>query len=184
MAYADGDLTLSQSNAIEIGWNNPPVVDHLSSYEKAELYYAYMFSVPGIPVIYYGSEFGMTGASDPDNRRMMRFGKGLNEYEKGMLKDVSGIVKLRKDNSALRYGDYYSLSADKNTFAYIRSDFNERVLVVLNKSEVEQTVKLNIPKEYEAVEAVDLSSNKTSKISDNRITLSVKPRGWIMMKLL
>ena len=123
MAYADGDLDLSQWSAIELGWNNPPKVDHPSSYEKAELYYAYMLSVPGIPVIYYGSEFGMTGASDPDNRRMMRFGNELDDNEKKMLGVVTKIINLRAIHTALRYGDFYSLIADNNIFAYIAFRF-------------------------------------------------------------
>ena len=183
MAYADGDLTLSEWNATEIGWNNPPKVDHPSSYEKAELYYAYMFSVPGLPVIYYGSEFGMTGASDPDNRRMMRFGNDLNENEKKMLKVVSSIAKLRMKNSSLRYGDYYSLKADQNIFAYIRSDFYERTLIVLNKSGVEQKVELSLPSFYSSKLLKNLEDDSQQKILENKIHLSLKPRGWMIYKI-
>lgn len=183
MAYADGALSLSQSDATDVGWNNPPQVKNITSYEKAELYYAYMFTVPGLPVIYYGSEFGMTGASDPDNRRMMRFGKDLTDNEKKMLGVVSGIVKLRANNSALRYGDYYPLLADKNTFAYCRSDFYERVLVVLNKSDEAREINLNIPPAYKPQSALDLTNKSSYKITDNVIHLKVKPRGWMILKL-
>jgi glycosidase len=183
MAYADGELDLSQWSATETGWNNPPQVIHPTSYEKAELYYAYMFTVPGLPVIYYGSEFGMTGASDPDNRRMMRFGKDLNENEKKMLGVVSGIVKLRSEHSALRYGDYYSLQADQKTFAYCRSDFYERILTVLNKTEEFQEVNLSIPTVYKSTSAYDLANKISYKIENNKIHLNVKPRGWMILKL-
>lgn len=183
MAYADGALDLSQWSATELGWNNPPEVKKATSYEKAELYYAYMFTVPGLPVIYYGSEFGMTGASDPDNRRMMRFGKELNENEKKMLAVVRGIVKLRSENSALRYGDYYPLTADRKTFAYCRSDFYERILVVLNKTEEAQEIDLNIPAVYNAVSAAGLNDKSSYKIENNKIHLKVKPRGWMILKL-
>ena len=37
------------------------------------MFLAFNFTIPGIPVIYYGDEIGMTGANDPDNRRQMRF---------------------------------------------------------------------------------------------------------------
>jgi glycosidase len=183
MAYADGALDLSQWSAIELGWNNPPEVKKATSYEKAELYYAYMFTVPGLPVIYYGSEFGMTGASDPDNRRMMRFGKELSENEKKMLGVVRGIVKVRSENSALRYGDYYPLFAGRKTFAYCRSDFYERIIVVLNKAEEEEEINLNIPAVYKSASAADLTNGLSYKIEDNQIHLKVKPRGWMILKL-
>ena len=42
--------------------------------------HTWIFTVPGIPVTYYGDEFGLPGANDPDNRRPMKF-EGLNSLE-------------------------------------------------------------------------------------------------------
>ncbi len=179
MAFADGDLTLEQWSAAEEGWNNPPKVDHASSYKKAELYYAYMFAISGIPVIYYGSEFGMTGASDPDNRRMMRFGNDLTRLEKNMLGKTSLIVKLRRNNSALNYGDFYPLTAGKNIFAFVRSDFNQRVLVVMNKSfDKTENVKLKLPEFYLAKKIINLANGKIINCANDEIEIAVEPLGW------
>ena len=183
MAYADGAMNNSGYDPIELGWKNPPSVKNPSSYEKALLYYAYLFTVPGLPVIYYGSEFGMTGAADPDNRRMMRFGSELNENETKTLKTVSGIAKLRLLHPALRYGDYYPLYADKNTFAYIRSSFDERIAVVLNKSITEQSITLEIPSFYNARAASSLYGKEKIKIENGRLNLKIKPMGWMILKL-
>jgi glycosidase len=178
MSFADGDLELSQWSAIEEGWNNPPQVDNPSSYEKAKLYYAYMHAVPGLPVIYYGSEFGMTGASDPDNRRMMRFDNELNENETKMLAQVSNIVNIRKNYSALRYGDFLALRADQNIYAFIRSDMNQRILVVLNKNDKEQKIDLSLPKIYKVKNVIDLTTNEQSKAITNKLTLSLQGYGY------
>jgi glycosidase len=148
MAYADGDLVINQGDANMIAWNNPPKVDNISSYAKAQLYLAYMFTIPGLPVIYYGSEFGMTGASDPDNRRMMRFGKDLNENEKAMMENVKKLVKVRNEASALRYGDLLPVHIEKDLLGYIRSDLNGRYLVVLNKSSKPAEKKIYVPSVY------------------------------------
>ncbi|HEY6437308.1 MAG TPA: alpha-amylase family glycosyl hydrolase, partial [Ignavibacteriaceae bacterium] len=94
MAYADGDLEINDGRANEIAWTNPPKVDHPSSYDKLKLQLAYILTIPGVPVIYYGDEIGMTGASDPDNRRMMRFDHNLNEFEKQTFKDVSKLIHI------------------------------------------------------------------------------------------
>ena len=127
-----------------------------------------MFSIPGLPVVYYGSEFGMTGASDPDNRRMMRFDDQLSLNEKNMLKNVREISKLRAENSALRYGDFYTLIADENVYAYSRSDANQRVIVILNKSENQQKVSFKLPEFYNAVYLEDLATgNKYPVERDN-----------------
>lgn len=184
MAFADGDLRLEQWSAIEEGWNNPPKVDKPSSYKKAELYLAYMHTIPGLPVIYYGSEFGMTGASDPDNRRMMRFGNQLNKYEKQMLAVSEDIVKMRNEHPALRYGDYYTVKADDNVYAYVRSDFNERLLVILNKDESKLEVDLMLPVEvYAASKLVDVNNGDEYNLNDGNVVIPVNAIGWRVLKI-
>lgn len=180
MAYADSDLDVSEWSAVEQGWNNPPMVDNESSYKKAELYYAYMNSIPGLPVIYYGSEFGMSGASDPDNRRMMRFDEQLNDNEKTMLIEVQKIVNIRKEHPALRYGDFYTLLADENTYAFMRSDFNERILVVLNKNENSNSVELAIPSSINAVSLKDLISGEEINLENGKVNINADGIGWRM----
>jgi len=182
MAYADGDLT-SSSNSIEVGWNNPPKVDHPSSYKKLRLYMAYLLSIPGIPSVYYGDEIGMTGAADPDNRRMMRFDNQLNSYEKENFTKVTRLIHLRKDHPALRYGDYYTIKADKNIFAYIRSDLNERILIVLNKNVKGQTVTLSLPPFYKIKMLKSLIDNKTKNVIANEVKLKIKGIGYNYYKL-
>jgi glycosidase len=161
-----------------MAWNNPPTVDHASSYKKAELYYAYMFTIPGLPVIYYGSEFGMTGVDDPDNRRMMRFGDQLSIFEKRMLKETSKIVKMRNQHSALRYGDFYTLKADTAMYAYVRSDFNERLLVILNKTEGTQEIVLHLPEIYQAQQLIDVQSGEIVRIHQHQASITVPLIGW------
>ena len=178
MAYADSDLTINDPNSIEIGWNNPPVVDHKSSYNKERLYLAYLLTIPGIPTIYYGDEIGMTGAADPDNRRMMRFGDQLDQNEKENLTDVSKLIHIRKNHSALRYGDYFSLIADTNVFAYVRSDMNERVLIVLNKNPEEQKVGIDIPPIYGTTKLKDLLSGEIVNATGNKAYINVKGIGY------
>ncbi len=176
MAYADGDIKLEQWDATELGWKNPPVVNHPSSYKKAELYYSYLLTVPGIPVIYYGSEFGMTGASDPDNRRMMRFGNQLNKYEKEMLKTVRTIVKLRRTHSALNFGDFLPVLIKHNVYAYLRSDLNERILVVLNKSNTKkESVEITLPEFIRGTSIRNLINGEEYKIRNNEISLKLNP---------
>lgn len=160
MAYADGDILLSSPDAEEIGWTDPPRVDDPDSYRKARLYLTYMLSIPGVPVIYYGDEIGMTGAADPDNRRVMRFGNGLSSAEKEMLREVKNIIHIRRNNSALRRGDFLSVLAEKDIYTFIRSDVNERVLVILNKAADKKDIRIPIPEIYDVQQARDITNNQ------------------------
>jgi glycosidase len=183
MAYSDGDISPGDGNTAEIGWDNPPQVNHEESYRKALLYLAYEFTIPGVPTLYYGDEIGMTGAGDPDNRRMMRFDADLKPGEKRMLQEVKKLVQLRRRHSALRYGDFQTLYADESCFAYLRSDFNERILAALNKSEQPQTIEIHLPPFYRAEKARDLISGGDTFVNDYRVSLVLPANGWSVLRI-
>ncbi|RKY93417.1 MAG: hypothetical protein DRQ01_04795 [Ignavibacteriae bacterium] len=183
MAYADGDIELNSNDAKELGWTNPPKVDRESSYKKLQLHLAYILSIPGVPVIYYGDEIGMTGAADPDNRRMMRFDDEINSSEAESLKEVSRLINLRNDHSALRQGDFYTLMANESIYAYIRSNFKERVLIVLNKRDDKQTIELNFPSVYKLQNIVDLSNGESFEITNDQLSIDIPAIGWKMFVL-
>ncbi|MCB0283376.1 MAG: alpha-glucosidase C-terminal domain-containing protein [Calditrichaeota bacterium] len=181
MAIVEGDTDPDKGE--NIPWNNPPKVDDPDSYKKAQLYITYMMTIPGVPFVYYGDEFGMTGANDPDNRRPMRFGDQLSENEKQMLKSVQKIIKLRKDNSALRYGDFRSIYADKNVYAYLRADMLQKVLIVLNKSSEETVVDLKLPVEYNFKSMIPLYGVKRYSLISNILNADIPAYGALVMLL-
>ena len=183
MAYADGDLEVNDGRASDMAWNNPPKVDNPLSYNKLKLHLAYLLTIPGVPIIYYGDEIGMTGASDPDNRRMMRFGNELNDYEKQTLKDVSKLIHIRKDHSALRYGDFLTLQADENVYAYLRSDMNERIITVINKNPQTQIVDYVLPAVYTLSKAKDLVTGKEYEVKYGALNAAVNGTGYLILRL-
>ena len=183
MAYADGDLEINDGNAGEVAWTDPPQVDNPSSYKKLKLHLAYILTIPGIPIIYYGDEFGMTGAADPDNRRMMRFNDQLTEIEKNTMEEVSRLIHTRKDHPSLRYGDFLTLQADENIYAYLRSDMNERIITIINKNPNEMNFKLALPEAYTLEEAKDLLTGDTIGIINNQIELNIRGIDYLILKL-
>ncbi|MFQ5629027.1 MAG: alpha-amylase family glycosyl hydrolase, partial [bacterium] len=183
MAFADGDVSLDSGEAIELGWANPPEVTHAQSYQIAQLYLAYLMTIPGIPTLYYGDEIGMTGAADPDNRRMMRFGDALFSAEKDMLTEVQKIVRLRREHPALRTGDFQTLLANENCFVFLRSEMNERILVALNKSKRIQRLQVTIPVIYQSQQALDVLSRRKSAISNDTLSILLHPLGWSMQRI-
>jgi len=183
MAYADSDLEINDGRASEIAWAKPPTVDHPSSYNKLKLHLAFILTIPGVPVIYYGDEIGMTGSADPDNRRMMKFEDQLKDYEKKTFEDVSKLIHIRKDHSALRYGDFLTLQADRNIYAYFRSDMNERILVILNKSENDQNISLTLPGIYNIRRAINLIDGEIFTVSENEISMIINGISYLILKL-
>lgn len=183
MSYADGDMKLDADDAGRRAWFDQPQADHPKSYRKLALYMAYMMAIPGIPTLYYGDEIGMAGSSDPDNRRMMRFEPNLNPNEVQLLKDTEGIMGLRRKLPALRYGDFMTLQADKNTFAFLRSDFNQRVLVVLNKNSETQTLSIPLPNALSFNQATNAVTGSKHAIAQNVLSIEVSGYGALFLVL-
>jgi hypothetical protein len=69
----------------------------------------------------------------------------------------------------MRYGDFQTLFVDVNFYVYLRSDLNERILVVLNKSKEEKKLDLLLPDIYNLVKAKELISGEEYEIKNNHL---------------
>jgi cyclomaltodextrinase len=100
--------------------------------DESALHLAVLFMVcyPGAPCIYYGDEIGMEGNRDPDCRRAFpwdqrRWNSELREY-------VKRCITLRQAHPALRRGEYRTLFAQGDIYAFGRRLDGETLVCVLN----------------------------------------------------
>lgn len=127
------------------GWNREiGIGDSVRGYSKALLLEKLNLTLPGVPCIYQGDEYGQAGANDPDNRRMMRF-SGYNHFEQHNLDEVRRLALERRQNIALQFGDYLPLYVDDTTLVYLRTYMGEGVLVAINNSDVAIDFEVSIP---------------------------------------
>ena len=174
-AYLEGDLDWGD-NAAEFGWHNNIQVNDPMTYDKIEMYYTYLMTIPGPPVIYYGNEIGLTGASDPDNRRMMPW--KYTKRQKELKKYISTLTALRSEHPALRYGDYYTVRADKSVYAFMRSDFNERLLTVIHRKAHSNEINIELPKSLHKGQLVCLNASpdiSKDALNENVFHIKVEP---------
>ena len=69
------------------------------------------FTLPGAPNLYYGSEIGMTGGADPENRGPMRW--DLVNEDNPELAWIRKLIALRKQQRALRVGNFRLVESDR-----------------------------------------------------------------------
>jgi len=170
ISYAGGALKFDE-DAKKAGWTRDVEVGDPVAYKKLCLLNAFNMTIPGVPTIYYGDEFGSPGGNDPDNRRMMRF-SGLNGDEKNTISFTKKIVNIRKNNLALIYGDFKTLLVKQDIYAFAREYFNNRVIVVFNKSNQTKEVLLTLPNEYHGREFL-ASFGSIYTIKDDKMILSI-----------
>lgn len=138
LCYADGDPEVGETVQ----------VDHPSSYKKLVLALTFLMTQPGVPMLYYGDEIGLTGGKDPDNRRMMRFGEDVSPEGRTLLSTLEKLSAARRAHPALRRGSRRPVHVSGESYAYLRTYFDDRLLVAFNRSADTLTLDLVVQPEF------------------------------------
>lgn len=101
------------------------------------LAYALAFGMPGIPCVYYGSEWGFKADKSQGDPALRPCFDG---YEENELTDfISRLAKVKKESGALNYGDFASLVLTNRQCVFKRASGGETVFVAVNADENEYT---------------------------------------------
>ena len=176
MAYADGDLPdPDEADEEEVGWKKQLQVDDVAAYEKLKLAFTFIFTIDGVPMLYYGDEIGMTGAGDPDNRRRMRFGDAVGTEGQSVREHVSLLAHARREHPALYMGSRRALLAESERYAYVRAYGADRVLVLFNRGGGEARFDLYLEPEIGSGLLEDVLGGEAIQVDGGRATVSLGP---------
>lgn len=98
---------------------------------------ALQFTIPGVPLIYYGDETGVTGGKDPDNRKSYPW----ENEDVDLIGFYKRIAQIRNGQDALKKGDFNIFDTEEDIFAFERVYENERIVVVVNISNAQKVVR-------------------------------------------
>ncbi len=108
-----------------------------------------LFTMPGTPSLYYGSEWGIKGnkggPSDKDLRPCLDLVNMQAHYPGDICNAISRLSSLRKSLDALKYGGYRTLAVHNEYLVFARETEQGRVIVGLNLRE--DAVDVTIPLE-------------------------------------
>ena len=97
------------------------------------LIYAMLFGMPGIPTVYYGSEWGIQG-NKSDGDPALR--PCVDKPEWNALTDsVAAMIRARQSSHALQYGAFKSLVLTNRQCVFERESDQGRVMVAINADE-------------------------------------------------
>lgn len=135
-----GEAIDLHANGKEEGWTQEiGIGDAEKAYKRALLLEVINMTLPGVPCIYQGDEYGEVGANDPDNRHMMRF-EGLNEAEQEMRAKVAELIQMRRSSMPLLYGDFIVLESNEDEIKYARIYLGKKVIVTINRKELSYNI--------------------------------------------
>ena len=148
--------------------------------------YTLLYTLPGIPSIYYGSEWGIQGRKEGGNDDPLRPAVDLQEVmrEKQGEQLVAWIQKLgeiHREYPACIYGRYQELLLTNRQYAFSRLQEDHGILVAVNNDDQEVQIEVREPlagKTYR-----DLINDETVTAQNGVLKLRLKPGGSCILSL-
>lgn len=144
----------------------------------------------GAPMLYYGTESGMWGADDPDDRMPMVWDDLTYDpqthdplgrprprdevaFDAGLHRFYRQLATLRRDLAPLRRGDFEVLAAndEQNILAYSRTLDGETVVVVLNRSDEAHSTRIELPEAPRETYAIALATKDAVRLQQDATAL-------------
>lgn len=161
-------------------------------YESLRLGFTFLFTMPGVPLVYYGDELGIPGHGDPDNRQPLDWHvSGLDAVrsvddlqgrvdpeELRTARHVRALAHARARHPALSQGGWIEWWREADVGAYAREAAGDHALVILNRSGADRTLDNGLafaglpPGTYE-----DVLTGDTFTSTGDRISIFVPARG-------
>ena len=134
-----------------------------------------LYTLPGIPSIYYGSEFGIEGKKEKFSDDSLRPALNLKDYADATTTNpntalIAALGKVRQHTPALSYGSYAELQLTNRQFAFARDLDGVRVIVTVNNDD--NAAGMNLPAGNCAEYVGALTGQKVS-VEGGRINVTV-----------
>ena len=100
--------------------------------KKQHLAAAFQLLMPGMPMVYYGDEYAMPGANDPDCRRGMYWDEEYQDKE--MYNWYKKLMQIRKAHACIVEGEMIETitNDDDDTIVMIRKNGDETIAMLFN----------------------------------------------------
>ena len=134
-----------------------------------------LYTLPGIPALYYGSEFGIEGRKERHSDDSLRPALNYEDYKNAAetnecTKLIAALGKIRQNTKALMYGEYKQLVLQTTHFAYARVLDGKSVITTVNNAD--NAVSMNVEAGNSAAYVGALTGEKVA-VSGGRMQVSV-----------
>ncbi|PFD97877.1 alpha-amylase [Bacillus cereus] len=136
---------------------------------RLKLALAYLYTSPGVPIVYYGTEIALDGGGVPDNHRLMDF-----KTDEKFLQYITRLGELRQKLPSLRHGTF-ELLYDKAGMSVLKRKYKDEVtLVAINNTKWTQKVSLTAKEIGENQELKGLLEDEIIREEDGKYYLVLK----------
>ena len=106
-----------------------------------------LYTLPGIPSLYYGSEFGIEGRKENGSDDSLRPHLTLSDFDENAdaqkrVELISKLSKVGQETKALSYGSYQELLLTNRQYAFSRTMDDTSVIITVNNDENEASLSV------------------------------------------
>ena len=123
------------------------------------LLYGLVFGMPGIPCVYYGSEWGLEAKKEPGGDWNLRPAIETPEWN-ALTDQIAAMAKAHRDSAALCRGDFQDLVLTNLQTVFRRRAGDEQVLVCVNADQNPYFTRFDCGE----AEAADLLTGQTMRL--------------------
>lgn len=130
--------------------------------EKRNLFnlYTLLFTIPGMPCIYYGSEFGQEGDKGDNDAHLRPCIDEIDRTNIQLSAHLKRLAEIRKNSRALSYGSYAKATLQNTNFSFVRECDGEKIIVAINIGGGDCTCRV------EEAEGTDLLTGQIRNLND------------------
>ena len=135
-----------------------------------------VYTLPGVPSIYYGSEFGIEGKKERWSDDSLRPHLQLKDYKDAVKNNectalIARLGKIRQSELVLSYGDYRELLLTNRQYAFSRNYNGRSVVVTVNNDDSDYVMTVRAG---EAAAYIGLLSGQKVDVVNGNICVNVK----------
>lgn len=147
--------------------------------------YQLLFTLPGIPSVYYGSEWGIEGKRSRTSDEVLRPALSLSDMDEKapeLVSHIAALGKIHAENDAFHTGSYKELLLTNRQYAFSRSGEHGTVISAVNNDE--QPASISIPLPCAASDAVSLLPGEIPfSLENGRLSVTLPANGGAIFKL-
>ena len=156
------------------------IASKLQNKEHFSVVHILMYTLPGIPSIYYGSEFAIEGKKEHGSDASLRPCLNLNDYKDAITDSpatalIASLGKLRQESHVLAYGEYRELLLTNRQYAFARSFEGQEVITAVNNDENEAV--LHIPYQGSQTSLTGALTGNSYQVENGQIEVTLSGCG-------
>ena len=160
------------------------IASKLTNQAHLPLAYLLLFTLPGIPSVYYGSEWGLKGirsnTSDDELRPAIPAAQ-IPERATALTAYIAGLANIHQSYPEFHGGRYQELALTNRQYAYARHAAGSAMVIAANNDDGEATITIPLP--FHTTAALNVSDGSILPVTGPALAVTLPGNSGIILQI-